>query len=384
MFFQEFGQRPGRRWLDQFLWSPETEDIEESNDDSDKTTKKHKSQEQSLDQSVSSDSGESSTGKFVDTFRYIHPKKKEAYSCWNTASGARKLNYGTRIDYIFADVELTKSACKDCDILADVEGSDHCPVKAAFDVKWIASKKCPSLCTKFMPEFAGRQLKLSSFFNKGSSSQNSCSSQSSQESNSSDNITDHTQMKRSASQSEPVPRNNKKAKLEQQDGSGSQTSSGPDNKKNKLDKQGSGGKQSNLMSFFGKPKSKRSSDNNSKDEPVKTNDDLKYNKISNNDDDSSKKVSPSVQDIPAEKVAQKVESNVQVASAWKSLLKGPRAAPLCRGHKEPCVLRTVKKDGLNKGRQFYTCARGEGPKTNPESRCEHFEWIDKNKSKSKV
>ena len=35
--------------------------------------------------------------------------------------------------------------------------------------------------------------------------------------------------------------------------------------------------------------------------------------------------------------------------AWKNLLKGPPAPPLCKGHREPCVLRTVKKSGPNQG-----------------------------------
>lgn len=33
--------------------------------------------------------------------------------------------------------------------------------------------------------------------------------------------------------------------------------------------------------------------------------------------------------------------------------------PLCKGHKEPCVARVVKKQGPNNGRRFYVCARAE-------------------------
>ena len=33
--------------------------------------------------------------------------------------------------------------------------------------------------------------------------------------------------------------------------------------------------------------------------------------------------------------------------------------PLCKGHKEPCVARVVKKQGPNFGRRFYVCARAE-------------------------
>lgn len=76
----------------------------------------------------------------------------------------------------------------------------------------------------------------------------------------------------------------------------------------------------------------------------------------------------------------KIESTVTVksnsASAWKNLLQGPPPPPLCKGHQEPCVLRTVKKPGPNKGKQFFVCARGEGHSTNPEARCDFFKWVD--------
>lgn len=65
------------------------------------------------------------------------------------------------------------------------------------------------------------------------------------------------------------------------------------------------------------------------------------------------------------------------ANAWKQLLKGPEPPPLCSGHQEPCVLRTVKKESLNKGRQFWVCSRPEGAPSNPKSRCEHFTWVKK-------
>ena len=55
-------------------------------------------------------------------------------------------------------------------------------------------------------------------------------------------------------------------------------------------------------------------------------------------------------------------------------------APLCKGHRESCVLRTVKKEGPNNGRRFYVCARPQGAKTNIEARCQHFEWIDNKKT----
>ena len=48
--------------------------------------------------------------------------------------------------------------------------------------------------------------------------------------------------------------------------------------------------------------------------------------------------------------------------------------PLCHGHRERCHIRTVKKAGPNKGRQFYTCPRAEGPPGQPMSNCGFFVW----------
>jgi len=71
--------------------------------------------------------------------------------------------------------------------------------------------------------------------------------------------------------------------------------------------------------------------------------------------------------------------NVTVSSAactWRSMLRGPPQAPLCKGHREPCVLRDVKKDGPNKGRQFWVCCKPQGHKSNPDARCDYFVWVD--------
>lgn len=67
----------------------------------------------------------------------------------------------------------------------------------------------------------------------------------------------------------------------------------------------------------------------------------------------------------------------ELAGEWKSLFKGPVRPPLCTGHCEPAVMRTVKKDGPNRTRRFFVCARPAGAKGNQEARCNFFQWIDK-------
>lgn len=61
----------------------------------------------------------------------------------------------------------------------------------------------------------------------------------------------------------------------------------------------------------------------------------------------------------------------QAKVAWQQISRAMQP-PLCRVHREVCVIRTVKKKGANFGRQFYVCARADGPP--PVGRCDYFEW----------
>ncbi|RLN98490.1 hypothetical protein BBJ28_00022903 [Nothophytophthora sp. Chile5] len=59
--------------------------------------------------------------------------------------------------------------------------------------------------------------------------------------------------------------------------------------------------------------------------------------------------------------------------AWASDGNAEGGGPVvkCAGHDEPCVERTVKKEGPNKGRLFYSCRR---PQT--DTNCGFFQWKD--------
>jgi exodeoxyribonuclease III len=63
---------------------------------------------------------------FVDTFR-MFTKGNGHYSWWSNWSNARARNIGWRIDYILVSDSL-KNHVKSAAILAEVMGSDHCPV----------------------------------------------------------------------------------------------------------------------------------------------------------------------------------------------------------------------------------------------------------------
>ncbi|MCO4762042.1 MAG: exodeoxyribonuclease III [Myxococcales bacterium] len=69
---------------------------------------------------------------WADTFRHIHGDVEGAYSWWAQRGNCRARNVGWRIDYILASpaaLELVKDAF----ILADVLGSDHCPIGVTLD-----------------------------------------------------------------------------------------------------------------------------------------------------------------------------------------------------------------------------------------------------------
>ena len=63
---------------------------------------------------------------YVDTFRKFN-QEPEQYTYWDQITRARDRNVGWRIDYFFVD-QAFASRVKAGFILADVMGSDHCPV----------------------------------------------------------------------------------------------------------------------------------------------------------------------------------------------------------------------------------------------------------------
>ena len=70
---------------------------------------------------------------FTDTFRYLYPEKRDAYSWWSYRAAARERNVGWRIDYFLVSDRL-REHIKEAFILPEVTGSDHCPV--GLDLQW--------------------------------------------------------------------------------------------------------------------------------------------------------------------------------------------------------------------------------------------------------
>nr|XP_020040880.1 DNA-(apurinic or apyrimidinic site) lyase 2 [Castor canadensis] len=298
-----FEEDPGRKWMDGLLGNPGCQ-------------------------------AGSHVGPFIDSYRCFHPQQERAFTCWSVVSGARYLNYGTRLDYVLGDRTLVIDNFQTSFLLPEVMGSDHCPIGAILNVSCVPAKQCPPLCTRFLPEFAGTQLKILRFLvplEQGPVLEQSVLQ-----------FSDQTQVQKRQNKvrvctSRPRP-----------------SQAGPRRS------------QKNLTSYF-QPSSSRpkTSDLKLPNLPLvgtlvtpKTPEEEAMTKVVEEQAKAS--------DTKDEKEGQ--------SSFWKSVLGGPSPMPLCRGHREPCVMRTVKKPGPNLGRHFYMCARPRGPPSDPSSRCSFFLW----------
>lgn len=382
-----FEENPGRKWLNGFLHgcAQEESNEEEPDEASEVTDTTH-------------------SGKFMDTFRYFHPTRTNAFTCWSTLTGARQTNYGTRIDYIFADCQLAKEQFLATDIMPEVEGSDHCPVWGQLSCSLLPSSKPPPLCTRYLPEFAGKQQKLSRFLVKVD--QKSIQSEpkdalpgSQEEGEKRENINPSgagniSGKKRTLTADSVVPKGKKVKTVK--------TSSKP---------------QGSLLSFF-KPKltnavppteasvrqcektldlDEVTSSNNSHKGSTTREDVLSVtgritedtelvcdsspqlctsSTTEDNDKQMKTKSEPLTSQTTVGHLAAKKGASLVF---WKSVLHGPPPPPSCKVHGEPCVLRTVKKEGPNMGKQFFVCARPQGHASNPEARCNFFAWVEKGK-----
>lgn len=64
---------------------------------------------------------------YIDSFRYLYPDKKDAYTWWSYMFKSRERNAGWRIDYFIVSDSL-KERIKESLIYSDILGSDHCPI----------------------------------------------------------------------------------------------------------------------------------------------------------------------------------------------------------------------------------------------------------------
>ncbi|XP_064473826.1 DNA-(apurinic or apyrimidinic site) endonuclease 2-like [Ornithodoros turicata] len=258
---------------------------------------------------------------FCDTFRHVNPTRENAFTCWNTRLSARQTNYGTRIDYVLISEGLV-GYLESADIMPEVQGSDHCPVTATLRCVPLGCSQCPSLATAFWPEFAGKQQGLMRFLSKqsGKASSNGLVA--------------------------PSPKRPKHSAIPK-----GQTAIRPSQKK--------------LKDFFISPK------------PISSSTDVTPNLKCIDNIDTQHRDSVTCSDANGTfQDCTKSIGQSEASLVWKGLLKGPSAPPCCIGHNEPCVLRVVKKNGPNKGRTFFVCAKPEGRANDPAAKCDFFQWAN--------
>ena len=70
---------------------------------------------------------------FTDTFRMLNPDLEGAYSWWSYRFNSRARNAGWRIDYFLVS-DCVKDNVINSEILDQVYGSDHCPVKLTIEI----------------------------------------------------------------------------------------------------------------------------------------------------------------------------------------------------------------------------------------------------------
>ena len=311
--------------------------------------------------SSSSSSSSSPPATLLDTFRHLHPSQGQAYTCWSTVLDCRKTNYGTRIDYILCSLQLERSLTW-AEVWAHVAGSDHCPVMAEFGrLRLSPSPKLPSLCSTLL---LGRQAKLSAFLTSRPKPMVAAGGE------------EGKQM--SVAGKEGGGKGRTVATLKR-------SRTGGDVPSAKCQK---AAKKPTLFSFFSAPSSVSGGEDTSVPPSSDQHERERGQELGgaplSQDTGTGHMCSSSLTDkdttaaeitpIPSS-TSSSSSSSGQLTQEWQSLFSGPPKPPLCAGHGEPCVLRTVKKVGPNRYRQFWVCARPGGSRGDPAAKCDFFQWL---------
>lgn len=289
----------------------------------------------------------STSVQLIDVFRHLHPTEEKAYTCWSTLTGARKTNYGTRIDYILVSPALAPRV-KRSEVWQEVEGSDHCPVFAEISLSVAAAERPPSLCSCFFSE--GKQTTLSAFFSKQQRSRAAAAGE--------ERVTPSVGaggsargQKRRSSAAADVPAKAKKSAQ-------------------------SSAKGYTLLSMFQKKAQTEGLRSEEADERQESKEGSAQEGVSWAA--GSRVLSQDESELSSSSEPVCSQSS-QLSAEWRNVFSGLPKPPPCKGHNEPCVLRTVKKDGPNRNRQFWTCARPAGSRSDPRARCDFFKWVSKSK-----
>ncbi|KAJ7113904.1 Endonuclease/exonuclease/phosphatase [Mycena epipterygia] len=359
-------------------------------------------------------------GCLVDVVRRFWPDRKGMYTCWNTKISARDSNYGTRIDYILVTPGLLPWI-KAADIQPEIKGSDHCPVfidlhDQIIDADGAAVKlrdvlgsgavgaEPPRIAAKFWDEY--KQRLLDTFFGKKTDpiakpgsrpvqrpvSQPVSDPPTPSTSQLSNPTSDGTSLSTPKASSPAVSVSAASEVVEDRHSSGSQpladssssTSSVVKRKRNTQEAVAASSKkqkkdapkpkkvgQTNLASFFSKPRASSSKTKASTEDMLEA--------------DYKLALSLSQEPSPPRASGSSSGTSGESKKAWSSLL-APIQPPKCVVHGEPTKELTVNKPGPNKGKNFFICARPVGPgydkgkaerlreEVDPTWRCDFFKW----------
>jgi len=307
-----FRDRADRRFLDHFILTPgDQKDLGESyaeQEDNGELCQERAGENKDIEE-FSNDSEWRGNFKlpsrqFVDTFRILHPEARQVFTCWNTEKGCRATNYGTRIDYIFASLDI-RTRLASCEVLGEVEGSDHCPVLASFDLSLQPPERPPKMATMYFTEFGGRQAKLSSYFARG------------------------------------AVKGEGKRKFEDLPIKGGVSPAGQASaKRSKAEKK-------KITSFFAPKSNKNLGDtNDNQDLKIQKEDLDPESRLGLEEKSASCKDNQSVVTATsgAAKSVGSAKDNSSAVNAWSSMFnKAAVVAPVCAGHSEPCARRKVSK-----------------------------------------
>uniref|UniRef100_A0A0D3H9E2 DNA-(apurinic or apyrimidinic site) endonuclease 2 n=1 Tax=Oryza barthii TaxID=65489 RepID=A0A0D3H9E2_9ORYZ len=394
-------------------------------------------------------------GPFFDAFRSKHPERVGAYTCFNQKVGAEVYNYGSRIDHILIsgacfhhcgsvdDHSIFPCHVEECEIMdhfrrgnsenmsmwkggrsSKLEGSDHIPVYIVLnEIPELPVHNTPSSAARYLPEIRGRQQSIVSFLRKGMiyEHKDAMSMDRADESCCGGGLeskaiykeeppTDIAKFSKGNDLHSVIKRKTRDQLLNEGSSGNSHNSTAAllatqsrkasfscskavSNKKNKHNLSS----QPTIKSFFQQPKSKPGdSSTNSIVTPPDTLHGMDELHDPKNDclPESIQCTTPATKDqgnsdVPCSLSTDKCN---EATLEWQRIQQRMKMTlPLCKGHHEPCIPRSVKK-GSNIGRLFYVCARAQvfnfrincsihirgtiikGPASNQEANCGHFQW----------
>lgn len=263
---------------------------------------------------------------FVDLYRHFNLISKDLegakvgnFTCWNTKLESRKSNYGSRIDHIFANRKFLEEYgdwLLNCVSRNEIAGSDHCPVELVLSDYALKGSDVTEGNELFKTKAESLMSYLSQF--------NFITKKKSQK-----KIVEYFKKKESNYDDSDISPEKKQPSED--------ISECKEIKKRRID------------DYF----SKRNDDTISPDQVAF--DDVQIQTDSFDASASSTSL-----------------NEKESVGRWQQLFTSKR--PLCKSHQEPCKMLRVNKKGVNRGRYFYVCNRGPGHSSDPNAKCDYFEW----------